>query len=160
MKILLATAYEYPHIGGLSTHVATLKAGLEARGHEVDVLSFSNIHPAVRKLYAQGPSFVMNKLKKGRGILWTHHVRKNCLKALIEKNKYKYYDIINAQDPFSTLAALETGIPVVSTVHGYATFESISKGSMRKAVQKRRNFKGLKFRLIKGHEKLSRLISA
>ena len=32
MKILMATAYEYPHIGGLSTHVTTLKAGLEARG--------------------------------------------------------------------------------------------------------------------------------
>ena len=41
MKILMATAYDYPHIGGLSTHVSTLKAGLESRGHEVDVLSFS-----------------------------------------------------------------------------------------------------------------------
>ena len=53
MKILLATAYDYPHIGGLSTHVTTLKAGLEARGHEVDVLSFSNTCPrCTQALYA------------------------------------------------------------------------------------------------------------
>ena len=81
MKILMATAYDYPHIGGLSTHVTTLKAGLEARGHEVDVLSFSDISPVVRKLYAQGPSFVMNQFRKGRGILWSHYARKRCIKA-------------------------------------------------------------------------------
>jgi len=130
MKILIATAYDYPHAGGLSTHVATLKAGLEERGHEVDVLSFTDVAPVVRKMYAQGPSFVINKVKKGRGILWSHYARKNLLKALILKNKNKNYDIINAQDPFTTLAALETGIPVVSTVHGYMAFEAVSKGSI------------------------------
>ena len=130
MKILMATAYDYPHIGGLSTHVTTLKAGLEARGHEVDVLSFSDISPVVRKLYAQGPSFVMNQFKKGRGILWSHYARKRCIKSLMDKVKHKNYDIVNAQDPISTLAALECGLPVVSTVHGYMTFEAISKGSM------------------------------
>nr|WP_295972301.1 glycosyltransferase family 4 protein [uncultured Bacillus sp.] len=154
MKILLATAYEYPHIGGLSTHVTTLKAGLEARGHEVDVLSFANIAPAVRKLYAQGPSFVLNKIKKGRGILWTHHARQNCIRNLIEKNKHKNYDIINAQDPFSTLAALETGIPVVSTVHGYATFESISKGSMIEGSPEAKQFQRIEIQAYKGTRKI------
>lgn len=130
MKILIATAYDYPHAGGLSTHVTTLKAGLEARGHEVDVLSFSDIPSTTRKLYAQGPSFIINKVKKGQGILWSHQVRKRLLKSLIEKNKHKQYDIINAQDPFTALAAIETGIPVVSTVHGYMAFEAVSKGSI------------------------------
>ena len=130
MKILMATAYEYPHIGGLSTHVSTLKAGLEARGHEVDVLSFSHLSPMVRKLYVQAPSFTMNKFRKGRGILWSHHARMNSLKTLIDQNKHKHYDIVNAQDPISTLATLESNLPVVSTVHGYMTFEAISKGSI------------------------------
>jgi glycosyltransferase involved in cell wall biosynthesis len=130
MKILIATAYDYPHAGGLSVHVATLKAGLEERGHEVDVLSFTDVPPMVRKVYAQGPSFVIQKVKKGQGILWSHRVRQRLLKGLIEKNKHKNYDIINAQDPFTTLAALETGIPTVSTVHGYMAFEAVSKGSV------------------------------
>ena len=61
MKILIATAYEYPHVGGLSTHVTTLKAGLEAKGHQVDVLSFATLPPVMRLLYARGPSFILNK---------------------------------------------------------------------------------------------------
>ncbi|KAA9015481.1 glycosyltransferase family 4 protein [Niallia endozanthoxylica] len=154
MKILIATAYEYPHIGGLSTHVTTLKAGLEARGHEVDVLSFSNIQPVVRKLYAQGPSFVINKIKKGRGILWTHRVRQNCLKSLMIKNKHKNYDIVHAQDPFSTLAAVEAGLPVVSTVHGYATFESISKGSMIEGSPEAKKFQEIEIKAYTSTRKI------
>lgn len=130
MKILIATAYDYPHAGGLSTHVTTLKAGLEARGHKVDVLSFSDIPPAVRKLSAQGPSFVLNKLKKGKGIVYSHKQRQKMLTNLMKKRAHENYDLVHAQDPFTTLAALDAGLPTVSTVHGYMAFESISKGSM------------------------------
>lgn len=130
MNILIATAYDYPHAGGLSTHVTTLKAGLEELGHNVDVLSFSDIPPLKRKLFAQGPSFIMNKMKKGKGIVWSHNVRKSFLKALIEENKKNNYDVVNAQDPFTALAAIEAGLPTVTTAHGYMTFESISKGSL------------------------------
>ncbi len=154
MKILIATAYDYPHAGGLSTHVTTLKAGLEARGHEVDVLSFTNVPPVMRKLYAQGPSFVLNKMKKGKGIIWSHNVRKKMLQALIEKNKGKNYDIINAQDPFTTLAALETSIPTVSTVHGYMTFESVSKGSIEEGSQEAAYMKEIEIKAYKGTRKI------
>lgn len=130
MKVLIATAYDYPHAGGLSVHVDTLKAGLESLGHEVDVLSFSDVSPVSRKILAQGPSYILNKIKKGKGIIWSHKMRQRFLRVLIENNKSKNYDIIHAQDPFTTLAALESGIPTVSTVHGYMAFESISKGSM------------------------------
>ncbi|MDT0161578.1 MULTISPECIES: glycosyltransferase family 4 protein [Bacillus] len=154
MKILIATAYDYPHAGGLSTHVATLKAGLEERGHEVDVLSFSDISPAVRKVYAQGPSFVIQKLKKGRGILWSHHARKKLIQKLIEKNKHKQYDLINAQDPFTTLAAIETGIPTVSTVHGYMAFESVSKGSIIEGSPEAKEMQDIEIKAYKGTRKI------
>jgi glycosyltransferase involved in cell wall biosynthesis len=130
MKILLATVFDYPHAGGLSTHVTTLKAGLEARGHEVDVLSFSDISPVSQNLLAKGPSFILNKLSKGSGIIWSHHVRQKMLYRLIKQHKSKGYDIINAQEVFATLAAVETGIPTVTTVHGYMTYEAISRGSV------------------------------
>jgi glycosyltransferase involved in cell wall biosynthesis len=130
MKILLTTVFDYPHAGGLSTHVTTLKAGLEARGHEVDVLSFSDISPLQQKLFAKGPSFVLNKLSKGSGIIWSHQVRQKMLYRLIQKHKAKGYDIINAQEVFATLASVESGIPTVTTVHGYMTYEAISRGSV------------------------------
>lgn len=130
MKILLTTVFDYPHAGGLSTHVTTLKAGLEARGHEVDVLSISDVPGWQSKFIARGPSFVLNKVKKGKGIIWSRKARQNMLHTLIEKNKHKQYDIINAQDVFATFASLESGIPTVSTVHGYMAFEAVSAGSV------------------------------
>ena len=130
MKVLIATVYDIPHAGGLSVHVETLKAGLESLGHEVDILSFSDVFPLSRATIAQGPSTILNMIKKGRGVIWTHKMRHRFLRSLIEKNKYKQYDIINAQDPFATLAALESGIPTVSTSHGYMTYEAISKGTL------------------------------
>ena len=131
MKILLATAYDYPHLGGLSVHLTTLKAGLESRGHEVKILSFSDVPKWKRDFIVRGPAFLLNKAKQGAGYVWTLNRRKEALQELIEEEtKRTRYDIINAQDAFTTLAALPSGVPVVSTVHGYLTFEGISKGTV------------------------------
>lgn len=131
LKILLATAYDYPHLGGLSVHMATLKAGLESRGHTVDIVSFSDVPKWKQDGVVRGPAFVLNKMKKGSGYVWTLNRRKDELESLIKvKVSGGGYDIINAQDAFTTLAALESDVPVVSTVHGYLTFEGISKGTV------------------------------
>lgn len=130
MKILLATAYDYPHLGGLSVHLTTLRAGLESRGHEVHIVSFSDVPKWKRDGVVRGPAFLLNKMKKGSGYVWTLKRRKEELAALIQKEASKGYDLINAQDVYTTFAALTTDVPVVSTVHGYLTFEGISKGTV------------------------------
>ncbi len=66
MNILITTIFRYPHEGGLSTHVSTLKSGLEARGHKVDVLSFKDMNPFQEKLFTQAPGYLVNKVK-GKG---------------------------------------------------------------------------------------------
>lgn len=136
MKILLATVYDYPHLGGLSVHLTTLKSGLESRGHEVDVVSFSDVPKWKRDGVVRGPAFLLNKMKQGKGYVWTLKRRQEELASLIkEAVSKKEYDIINAQDVFTTFAALETNVPVVSTVHGYLTFEGISKGTVIEGSQ-------------------------
>ncbi len=154
MKILIATAYDYPHAGGLSVHVDTLKAGLEAMGHEVDVLSFSDVSPVSRKLLAQGPSYLLNKLKKGKGIVWSHKMRQRFLRTLMERNRVRNYDLIHAQDPFTVLAALETRIPTVATVHGYMAFESISKGSMDEGSPEAKFMQDIEIQAYRGARKV------
>ncbi len=67
MKILLATAYDYPHLGGLSVHMATLKAGLESRGHEVKIVSFTDVPKWKKEGVVRGPAFLLNKVKQGSG---------------------------------------------------------------------------------------------
>jgi len=130
MKILLATSYDYPHLGGLSTHLTTLKSGLENRGHTVDIVSFSDVPAWKRNLVARGPAFILNKIKKGSGYVWTLQRRKEFIEKLVKERIGTDYDLVNAQDVFATMAALASGIPTVSTVHGYLTYESISKGSV------------------------------
>lgn len=129
MKILLSTIFEYPHEGGLSTHVATLKNGLEALGHQVDVLSFTDLNPLVRKAYAQAPGFIASKIKPGSGQLMNDQNRMTLIHKELNKLKGQY-DVVNTQDVYATLAAEGTGIPVVETVHGYYSFEAISRGAI------------------------------
>lgn len=135
MKILLLSIYDYPHVGGLSTHITTLKSGLESRGHEISVLSFSDVPKWKRDLIARGPSLVMNKLKLGAGYVWTLKRRADFMKDLLADPKYKDIDLVNAQDVMSAKAATEAGFPVVTTIHGYMTFEGISKGSVAEGSQ-------------------------
>lgn len=129
MNILITTIFEYPHEGGLSTHVATLKKGLEEHGHSVDVLSFSDMNPTVRKWVAQAPGFLLNKVKKGKGQFLNDNMRKNLLSYYL-KNQKKKYDVINSQDVYAAVASIESGIPTVATVHGYFSFEAISRGAI------------------------------
>ncbi|SIS41411.1 glycosyltransferase family 4 protein [Salimicrobium flavidum] len=132
MRIMMTTIFDNPHTGGLSTHVSTLKTGLEELGHEVDVVSFSDL-PRWKQQLARGVSFLLNTLSKGKGIFIGHILRQHMLSKLIKRQSEDvHYDIINAQDVYSSLAAFESGVPVVSTVHGYFTFEAISRGSLVK----------------------------
>ncbi|WP_186667845.1 glycosyltransferase family 4 protein [Sporosarcina sp. BP05] len=131
MKILLATAYDYPHLGGLSVHLTTLKSGLESRGHEVRIVSFTDVPKWKKEGVVRGPAFLLNKVKQGSGYVWSLKRRKEGLEAIIKAEVADgSYDLVNAQDVFTTFAAISTDVPVVSTVHGYLTFEGISKGSV------------------------------
>ncbi|MFG6147967.1 glycosyltransferase family 4 protein [Halobacillus sp. B23F22_1] len=129
MNILITTIFNYPHEGGLSSHITTLKKGLEKEGHLVDVLSFSDLPNWKRKLFAQGPGYVMNRIKHGKGQLHNDLQRKSLLSNIILE-KAPSYDVINSQDIFATLASLECGLPVVATVHGYYAYEAISRGAI------------------------------
>jgi glycogen synthase len=130
MRVLLTTIFDYPHEGGLSTHMSTLKNGLEARGHQVDVLSFTELNPVIRKAYAQAPGYIASKFKRGAGQLMNDENRKTLIRKQIEQMQDQY-DVINSQDIYSTLAAETTGLPVVETVHGYYSFEAISRGAIK-----------------------------
>ncbi|MHB1127156.1 MAG: glycosyltransferase family 4 protein [Bacillota bacterium] len=137
MKTLVTTVFEYPHAGGLSSHVASLKSGLENLGHQADVLSISQVPDPLYLGLIRGPSFLLNKISPGTGMIWSHQQRFRLLKTLIRKRLHDGgYQVINAQDAFAGLAAKAAGaplgIPVVLTLHGYLTFEAVSRGSLKR----------------------------
>ena len=131
MNILITTIFAYPHEGGLSTHVSTLKKGLEVRGHKVDVLSFTDMNPLSRKVFTQAPGFLLNKVKKGKGQLLNDRQKMKMLKSYIDKVADQY-DVINSQDVYAALASIGSGATTVATVHGYFSYEAISRGAIVK----------------------------
>ena len=127
MKILLTTIHNYPHSGGLSSHVSTLKDGLEALGHDVDVFSFQKIPNWKTLIMVERPTYFLNRIRIGKGTLFGRKMRQQLFTKMLKKYGGQY-DIVNAQDIFATLASLDAGLPTVSTVHGYLSYEAVSKG--------------------------------
>ncbi|WP_028784046.1 glycosyltransferase family 4 protein [Thalassobacillus devorans] len=142
MKILITTIFDYPHEGGLSSHVSTLKEGLEERGHTVDVLSFSDLGSLKKKVLAQAPGYIVNRFKKGHGQLLNDLQRKKLLEEAL-KDKASNYDVINSQDIFATLASTATDVPVVATVHGYYAYEAISRGAIQQETNTSDKYRNL-----------------
>lgn len=133
MKILFTTIFDYPHTGGLSTHISTLTDGLEAHGHQSRITSFLSLPHGYRKWAIQGPSFAMNKVSKGSGFYYSQTMRKLALKKLLQREKeINSLTLIHAQDVFSALASIGISKPTVLTVHGYFAKEGVSKGAMKK----------------------------
>lgn len=136
MNILIVTSFDYPHVGGLSTHVEMLTGELHRIGHRVDVVSFSDVNRFYAKYAVRGISFILNKLNKGSGIVYTNKQRIRLLKSLVNIKLTKTkYDVINAEDPAAMLSLKGIDLPKVLTVHGYATFEYLSIGSVLKGTK-------------------------
>ncbi|MGU3472548.1 glycosyltransferase family 4 protein [Paenibacillus sp. D51F] len=141
MKILLATFWGLPHVGGVDLYIRQLKLGLEQRGHQVDILC----------RYPDGSGYsILNKRR---------HLPRKSVKSLVESNvkayfqeslsgldpiildaeteKYCYelgaaylgvdsYDLIHAQDVISARALFRIKSPqtaLVTTIHGHLAGE-------------------------------------
>lgn len=149
MRILLATYWHLPHVGGVSAYVSDLQRKLVNIGHEVDVLAH---HPDMKKYYM---------LNNGR------FLEKSIVKELIyekvlglfnhdlpqvddwirwrEIERYSYeaaatafglarYDVIHSQDIVSTRALWRVkpkDVPLIATIHGCLATEYLVSGEIQ-----------------------------
>lgn len=148
MKIVLATAYQYPHLGGLSTHMALLAKGLEACGHEVRIRSFSDF-TRVQQVLTRGPAWLLNRARHGWGTVWSAVMRIRFLARCLEADA-GWLDVLNVEDPMAAMAAQRAGLPYVYTVHGYATDEHIAAGRIRPHTRPHRWHLDLERRALRG----------
>ncbi len=140
MKILLATYWIVPHVGGVWNYMNQLKSRLESLGHEVDLLGYGEMH---KYTY-----FVSEEKKIHNDDLLEEINRRLALKQHIpymadpvvvycEKHRIGYeiaissldlnkYDIIHTQDVFSTTSFgnLKLSRPkLIATLHGSVAHE-------------------------------------
>ncbi|WP_018131667.1 glycosyltransferase [Effusibacillus pohliae] len=149
MRILLATYWHLPHIGGVSTYVDTLRNGLEQMGHEVEILAQ---HPDLAHYYLiksgrqvekhallpQTEAAVCDGYRK-RGMELTpwivgRETEKYVFASACRQLGVDGYDLIHTQDIFSTFVCSRVKpdhIPLVATIHGFLATEWIANGEIR-----------------------------
>ncbi|GAX91994.1 glycosyltransferase family 4 protein [Effusibacillus lacus] len=155
MKILLATFWYLPHVGGVDTYLRILREGLEKRGHQVDIMAH---HPPMNSVYLVTGERVVEK----KPILFPMHdmmmdyfdqelpdLDNWARYREIERYVFEMasvllglddYDIIHTHDVISTRAfsrVKPANIPHVATIHGllmeefFITKEIEQEGTMR-----------------------------
>ncbi|WP_100404807.1 glycosyltransferase family 4 protein [Bacillus solitudinis] len=143
MKILLATYWYLPHVGGVNEYVNLLKKELELLGHEVDVLAQ---HPDMVHYYLVNGNKKENKMKI-KAIVYEKvnqfyqrflpHVEPWVRWRDIERYTMELcsvlfdleqYDLIHTQDIISTRALWRVKpkhVPLISTIHGLLAKEHV-----------------------------------
>lgn len=136
MKILLATYWLLPHVGGVWAYVQELKTSLEQLGHEVDVFAR---HPDEKSYYIinTGQRVEKDLFKRIvqdqiRAIYASHRVFIDdwiveqeielcCFALAASYFKLNKYDVIHTQDVISSRALWQIKpkhLPLISTIHG------------------------------------------
>lgn len=149
MRILLPTIRDFGQIGGTSTHLDMLSAGLEEIGHEPRVLYLGAALPGrAGDIGIAWPAGALNRVRRGWGMMYSHTVRSRLLAAVTARELTRAqaagrpWQVLNAQEVYSVPAlrgvADRFGIPLVLTLHGYPLYESVSEGYSKASPAGRR----------------------
>ncbi len=143
MKILLATYWYLPHVGGVNEYVNLLKKELELLGHEVDILAH---HPDMTHYYLVNKNEKINKMKIKAVVYekvnqfyqrylphvdpWVRYrdIERYTMELTAVLFDLDQYDLIHTQDIISTRALWRVkpeGIPLVATIHGLLANEHV-----------------------------------
>lgn len=140
MKILLATYFIVPHVGGVWNYMGQLKQKLESLGHKVDLLGSGTNHTSVhivnenRRVEKENLlPLISSKLKEvENGPYYAdpvvkHYEFQRCMYKLAVKHLgLEKYDLIHTQDVISSAWINEVrpkGTPLVATLHGSVAHE-------------------------------------
>jgi glycosyltransferase involved in cell wall biosynthesis len=149
MRILLATYWYLPHVGGVSTYVYDLRRELERMGHEVDIFAH---HPDMQKYYMPNNGRFLEKSKvkdliyeKVLGfynqqlpqvdswIRW-REIERYCYETAATVFGLTKYDLIHTQDIVSTRALWRVKpkhVPLIATIHGCLATEYLISGEVQ-----------------------------
>jgi glycosyltransferase involved in cell wall biosynthesis len=149
MKILIATYFGLPDVGGLNSYVNILKSQLEEHGHKVDIFAH---HTSWTKLHLVNTNQIIEKSTLGKVIhsplnLYYDKQFKHVDSwiRIIEIQRYIYelavasidlsqYDLIHTQDIVSTRALARVkpkNVPLIATIHGFYTYELLNHGHIK-----------------------------
>ena len=164
MNILFFTDTAVPHLGGKSSHILDLSAGLKEIGHNTDIISETSLHGArlfgtkLKKLFIQH----YKKSDFGTFSYKSMDITDRAIQRLLKDYlKYHKVDVISAQDPISALYAYEivrNNIPIVLTMHSYFG-KSMSELSDDKTSMRQKDFDRLRDRDVHALDVVKALVA-
>ncbi|MBA4544329.1 glycosyltransferase family 4 protein [Thermoactinomyces daqus] len=140
MRILLATFWAVPHLGGVWNYMTQLKNKLDSLGHQVDLLGYGHdnnyIHMVTqdRKLAKEMLlPLVYSKLNQQNSLIHSQNevvryteLQRYCYQIAAFHFGLQNYDVIHTQDVISTgciNGAKPKEVPLVATLHGSVAHE-------------------------------------
>ncbi|MCM3734881.1 glycosyltransferase family 4 protein [Bacillus cytotoxicus] len=147
LKILYVTFLKYPNTGGLSNYITSLKKGFEKYGHNVDVISptqMTAIHleQDIPKAANDARDFMLQRYGTANEKIIKNTSFLNVFKSFLRERNLEQYDVLHAQDLFSAFLLAQLNLeykkPFFFTPHGHFTksrlkFNKIKKGSIEEA---------------------------
>jgi len=134
MKILIVTYDIYPHIGGKSTHIQNLSRAFNEMNVVTEIVGYSNLNKLWLYVLLK-PFYFFNKhnLFKSLSFIISDKLTQIKIKKIIQHKLAKSkIDCIIAEDVFTSslsrqaLLDLNLKIPLICTVHGDRTNETLS----------------------------------
>lgn len=162
LNILLITFWKYPHTGGLSNYLLSMKQGFESIGHTVDIISPDSFPPkklkALKQEYVEEFKVFFNNRY---GSISDHILKNMCFlyvyEALLSEKNLDRYDIFHSQDIFTAniIGRLNKWYkkPVFFTPHGTFTNSRIKFGKIKRNSAEEVYFRCLEKQAIKNVEK-------
>ena len=138
MNILFLSTGYYPHVGGKSTHIESLRRGFEELGHTTDIISLNDVEKELGFKVRHFLSRPSKLISKNHYFVHTYKIISDTLKSIIQKKlKTNHFDAICSQDPHSTIACgkIKNDIPIMMTMHTYFGLEYLLSGEMNENSQ-------------------------
>ena len=141
LRILLSTFWEYPHAGGLSSYLTALKAGLEKRGHRVDIIPPNRFDDDELRSMRRRARVEVERFLQDRYGRVNKHIVSNlesmlAYEVLLSERDLGKYDIFHAQDRYTANALgrlnQSYGKPMFFTPHGLMTHKRVKLNVIEK----------------------------
>ena len=134
LRILLSTFWEYPHNGGLSNYLTALKAGLEKRGHRVEIahpdrFDQDDLREMRARAKGEAERFLRDRYGQANAPIVSNLQNMLSYEALLGVKNLNKYDVFHAQDRFTAnvLGRLNQSYnkPMFFTPHGPMTHKRV-----------------------------------
>lgn len=149
LRILFATYWYLPHIGGVNTYINVLRKELINEGHHVDVLAHHTENndkiymlttgqyvekgKILNELYNSIFNYYEKKMPYVKNWIRYREIERYAFEYAASQFNLDQYDLIHAQDIISTRALKRVkppNVPLISTIHGLLATEHVVNGSI------------------------------